>query len=502
MKVWIAGWLGALPLLAALPPQGLPPEAPAVFHSGTRLVEVEVVVRDQPVREPGAVGFFKDLLDTGPPFGPPGALVKGLSKDDFTLFDNGKPQPIAVFNSRRAFDRRVDKPAVLPPGVVSSRQDQFGQPLDSATLVFLDLLNINFDLKDYARLGLKSLLGSLTTADSRLAVYTLGDSLHVLHDFDDDPQRLTVLAAQLDQPRSKLPPDVATALADFGDLSRRGDIHGQMTARAVQLMIQRLSRLPGRKNLVWLMSGGSGGHGCNSPLLPPAITTALRQANVVLYPVLVRAVLRSDPDIICTEHKVEATAATTGGRAFFDALDLSFAARAAEEESSSAYVLGYYPAEDTLDGKYHNIVVKLTNPKAHSDVAEIHYRPGYLATRVPTGGEAAKTIGLTAQLHPDPGRTSLREMRLTVDLHDLHLEPKDGGFTGAFDFTLLAPGSASGRTATAHVSIAARDLAEALANGYTVNVGGIDPESGEIRVVVRDQATGAAGELQVPIERQ
>jgi hypothetical protein len=49
-------------------------------------------------------------------------------------------------------------------------------------------------------------------------------------------------------------------------------------------------------------------------------------------------------------------AAVTGARAFYDSLDLSFAIRAVEEDTTTTS-----PAEDALDGKYHMITVKLFN---------------------------------------------------------------------------------------------------------------------------------------------
>src|SRR6202451_2758015 len=76
-----------------------PSQEPAVFHSGTRLVEVEVVVRSQPVRPPGLGASLKYIFDSGPPFGPPGELVKDLTQDDFTLLDDGQRQRIAVFRA-------------------------------------------------------------------------------------------------------------------------------------------------------------------------------------------------------------------------------------------------------------------------------------------------------------------------------------------------------------------------------------------------------------------
>lgn len=91
-------WGGLLFLAATMAAaQESPPEP--VFRAGTRLVEVEVVVRNKPVRPPGFGAGLKYIFDTGPPFGPPGVLAKGLTKDDFTLLDQGKPQPISIFRA-------------------------------------------------------------------------------------------------------------------------------------------------------------------------------------------------------------------------------------------------------------------------------------------------------------------------------------------------------------------------------------------------------------------
>jgi VWFA-related protein len=486
------------------------PETGAVFRSGTRLVEVEVVVREK--KSPGPVPLFAGTI-----FGSPGPVVQSLRKEDFTFLDEGQVQPIAVFH---AGPSSIDSnPMVIPPGAVSNRTDSRGRPLNGVTVVLIDQLNTHFDLKGYEHLGVTKLLRSLTAAD-RVALYTLGRDLQVMQDFTDDPHKLIDAVAKLDQ--GLIPVDPATIVRDGDDSIGWADWaedRGKTTAQAMKRIVQHLSGVPGRKNLVWF----------EDEPVPAEVAAMLRQANIAVYPVLVRAVgaglvTKSAGGHIgqelAREHAAQNLAALTGGRAFFDAMDLPAALQTAEEDSRSSYVLGYYPNEEMLDGKYHNITVLLKTGSVKNDAFEVSYRAGYLATKLPTKDEFFDNpldlagVGLAAQLRPDPTRPGRRQLHVTVDLHDVQLESKDGRLSGAFQLALIfipsKPGpsqsapsqsapSQSTKAMTVRVNFGADRLQKALKDGYAVNVGGLDAQSGEIRVVVQDVASGVAGSVRLPL---
>ena len=93
-------------------------------------------------------------------------------------------------------------------------------------------------------------------------------------------------------------------------------------------------------------------------------------------------------------------------------------------------------------------------------------------------------------------------MRVTVDLHDIHLEHKDGHFTGAFDVSVPNPSTkGTVNTGTVAVDLTDEQLAKALEKGFNVSMTGAKSESGEIRVVVRDRTTGIAGSLRIPVPK-
>jgi VWFA-related protein len=162
-----------LPLMAVLGATLTPAQEPQVFRAGTRLVEVEVVVRDK----------------NGP--------VKNLTRDDFAVLDQGKPQAIAIFRNSATTRQAISSSAPLPAGTVSNRQDSRGRPLDGATVVLLDQLNTKIDYKAYERKQMVKFLRALSETD-RIALYSLGKDLHILQDFTTDPQKLIDGIAKVD----------------------------------------------------------------------------------------------------------------------------------------------------------------------------------------------------------------------------------------------------------------------------------------------------------------
>src|SRR5580698_9260916 len=103
-----------LALFAVAPPGGVSQES-SVFRANTRLVQINVVVRDK----------------SGP--------VADLTKSDFVITDHGKARTIGVFS----VNREVSAPGAvaLPANTFSSRPLSGCQASASVTMILLDRLN-------------------------------------------------------------------------------------------------------------------------------------------------------------------------------------------------------------------------------------------------------------------------------------------------------------------------------------------------------------------------
>jgi VWFA-related protein len=402
-------------------------------------------------------------------------------------------------------------------------------------VLLFDQLNTRLDYKAYERKEILKLIRTLGPRD-RVAIYALGKNLHVLQEFTDDPEKLLAALAHLDSGRDLMPANVADALFDLpvdmtGQIDAGGRAQGAFelgmqrasieseagltaqvyaanndstTLEALRRIVEHLGGMPGRRNLIWVKE---------DPVVPPPVMGMLLETNIALYPVLIRSVLYGAPDLMAIQHAVRALAAPTGGTGFDDAGDVRVALQTAEEDSRSAYSLGYYPSEDALDGKFHRLTVSVAGEKsAH---LEIRYRPGYLATKqalatfVAPRAEAiahilenpldATAIGLTGHV-TEGAKPGLYQLRVTVDLHDVHLERNGSRSVGKLELALSAGGKV--RVQTIEIALTDAELAEALEGGFTVSATGISASPGSsLRVVARDPSTGVAGSLKVPVQQ-
>ncbi len=520
-------------LLAALAATVAAFQAPdpqsATFHAGTRLVEVEVVVRN----------------NRGP--------VSNLTKGDFTILDQGKPQRIDIFHAGQTTPAGPAVP--LPPGTVSNRFANAGEASAGYTAVLYDRLNTRIDFKDYERKALVKLIRGMAPHE-HVAIYVLGMNLHVLQDFTDDPAKLLAAIQNIDSGRDLMPADAHDALFGFNTdemgnvitgFKMPAGLKGEMatsvgesaanvaqvnaainvttTAQALSIIIRHLSGMRGRRNLVWMMEK------LDTPL---PFMGMLLQSNIALYPVLAhslefdptrqfmgragdvrRALLPGAgnpfatlmPDVMDTQRKVRELAATTGGSGFGDAEDVGLAVKTAEEDSRSAYTLGYYPAEDVLDGKYHSVTVKLAGKKYAR--FEVRYRPGYVASKQILDAPQKTTLadlfrnplddtglGISGRVEPDtaPGRY---KVHLIVDLHDIRLTREGQHLKGMIEMAFAGPERAPVETFA--IDLTDAQLAEALRNGLKLVAAGVTPSGDAIRVAMRDPATGLAGSLRFPV---
>lgn len=474
------------------------PSPSVIFRSGTRLVEVEVVVRDK----------------TGP--------VKGLTREDFTLQDAGKRQDIAVFSADNGGAGTAS--TSLPAAGFSNRADRAGRPINGATVLLLDQLNTSFDNQGYARSQVLKFLES-SQAGEQIAIYLLGKNLTVVQDFTDDRDTLSKAVR-------KWNPENLGLLIQDDELMDATDrkaasmsnplyqvIRNQITTEAIAKIAQHLSGIRGRKSLVWL-SDTPGAQG----------SQFLRAANVHLYPVLTRGVgtsgvvawMRDSREMglgathtplflpagneIAVQHANAALAAFNGATAFTDSRDISLAVRTALEDAGSNYVLGFYPAGETLDNKFHAITVMVGRKGvARGKTIDIRYRPGYFASAIappaaprtspgdllrnPLDGSA---IGLTATSNSANGKY---EIDVTVDLHDIHFEMKNNRHEATLGLSFADDASQHLQTATLKLSYSDEDFAAALERGFRV-IKTFEDKSA-VRIVAEDGATGLAGSLRV-----
>ena len=244
-------------------------QEPSSFRVNTRLVEVDVVVRSKDV------------------------AVTGLTKDDFRILDNGKPQNIATFsvrssaNAKGAAIRQVANAAPLPLGMISNRVDRSGEEPVAATVILLDRLNTEVADQSYFTKEMLKYLKTMQPGE-QVGIYSLLKSLRILQDFTDDPQRLlrvaskagaqqsvslassdeSALKAEEDSIRNfadpTLDPVGAAAAALNAELSMNAVTEMEdaekknralLTSAALEDIARHLRGLPGRKKLVWVSGG-------------------------------------------------------------------------------------------------------------------------------------------------------------------------------------------------------------------------------------------------------
>jgi Ca-activated chloride channel family protein len=258
-----------------------------------------------------------------------GAIVGGLTKDDFAVTEDGHPQQI------RVFERQSELPLSLVLAIDTSGSVHKDLPLEQEAA--------------------KKFVHALLRGQDQISLLEFATDVRQVVPFTNQ-------AGRIDRGLASLRGGPATALYD-----------------AIYLASQNLARQssqgkPGRKVLVLVTDGGDT---ANTVTYAQALEEALR-GEVMVYSIIDVPIEASAGRDTGGEHALITLAEQTGGKYFYanaGGLDKAFAQ--VSEDLRTQYLLGYYPANQPKGLTFHRI--RVTVPRAASEAFDIRYRTGYYA---------------------------------------------------------------------------------------------------------------------------
>ena len=357
-----------------------------------------------------------------------GNPVHGLTRDDFTILEDGKPMLPRSFREHR-FDQPAESPAPAKPSLPPNTFTNAGAPESVRPLNILLLDSLDTPVAKQAVLQQRMVeFANKLAPGTRMAVFSLSPTgqLFLVQGFTADPQllknalkskKLNVGIPPLEDSGQDIQNDISPAMLPSQAASsnavaqvrydqdvecNHAAMRGQYTLSAMNRLARYLSGMPGRKNLIWFSGGfpasmkGKLGAYCYDYKDDLQYENGLLQhSHVAVYPVDPRAmdilaVTSSNSRIArmqVTEHLVmEATAEFTGGKTFYNTNDLAGAAAQAVNIGSNYYTLTYTPTDQTTDTRRRTISVKVDQPDL-----TLTYKPGYHAL-LPNTTVSGKTI--------------------------------------------------------------------------------------------------------------
>lgn len=368
------------------------------FHASTELVLVNVVVRDRS-----------------------GAVVRGLTADDFTVTEDDKAQTIDRFDFEEL--DRVEAPQAPDPSVVLTAPVAAGslsRASSSAPVVDLRgrrLLVLFFDLSSMqpeeiqraAKAAHEYVDGRLSPADL-VAVASFSTALQLDQDFTADPSRLDAAidrfggaGGQGFEDGTAGDPDGTpdNGAAFTPDDTEFAIFNTDRRLEALRTLADALAGIEQKKSVIYFSSGISQSGSDNQVQLRRTIDRAVR-ANVSIYAADLRGLQAMVPGgdasqgslrgqapfsgagvtsqfgrLASTQDTLTTLAEDTGGRAFLESNAFGDVFRRVVADTSAYYVLGYSSTNSARDGHFRRIKVRLSG---RPDL-KLEYRSGYYAPR-------------------------------------------------------------------------------------------------------------------------
>jgi VWFA-related protein len=417
------------------------------FKSTTRVVLVDVVVTDghgQPVHD--------------------------LKTPDFTVLDNGAPQSIVAFEEHRAdtapiAPRKLDLPENVYTNYVSRSEP------GALTVLLFDSLNTDRRDLTFSKNQVLDFLAKIAPGN-RVALYSLGSQLRMIHSFTENADELIGAAHQLstqphatytnnkelsaaigqlkESPLAKNPTAFRAALRSLGDeYEGKLESRTQYTLDALRELAQALAVVPGRKNLIWISGGFPFDPVTNAPEVQ-RVAALLAATRIAVYPIDARGVISMTADAQTGDAELYAPVQTqsyetiaglgeentatietmldvariTGGRARFNTNDLETAIDNSIQAGSNYYSLAYRPTVAHWNGSFHKLKLKTPRPNLR-----LLYRSGYYAIPDTSNSIWNEDAGRVAAISMQPNVPISTQLIMKVRV----IPPKTTGETTKID---------------------------------------------------------------------
>jgi len=254
-----------------------------------------------------------------------GAPVANLTKDNFRVFEDGRPQTISVF----------DKESELPLSIVLE--------VDTSPSTERDFKLEIVSAKRFARQIMRPV--------DRLAVFQVTENVDQLTPFTPDLRRI-------DRGIDSLRVGPGTSIFD-----------------AIFLGSEALMDREGRKVLVLITDGGD-------TTSKADYNSALRraeQAEAIVYSIIVVPVEADAGRNLGGEHALIQISKDTGGKYYYaeGQAQLDEAFGKISEELRTQYLLAYYPSRKISDSPFRRIKVELSKKDPEGQAYQVRNRAGY-----------------------------------------------------------------------------------------------------------------------------
>jgi len=257
---------------------------------------------------------------------PNGAPVASLKKDNFEVFEDGRPQKIAVF------DRESQLPLSIVLAVDASLSTKKDLPLELQA----------------ARRFARSILRPVDA----ISFYQFTEQVDELVPFTSDLRRI-------DKGIDRVRVGAATALYD-----------------ALYLGAQALEKRQGRKVIVVITDGGDT---VSTTTFHEALRAA-EEAEAIVYSIIVVPIENDAGRDVGGEHALIELSRQTGGKYYYaasnDSLEKAF--EQISTELRTQYLLAYYPSQRLADSDFRKIDVKIVGTEPD---LKARHRAGYYTSK-------------------------------------------------------------------------------------------------------------------------